>query len=107
MPLVRKRRKTAAVLEMMPKTSWEYVSSPLHTVVLIRGHRADIFRDTKISPPVFHCLVQRIGSAEILFWEQTRTFEEAENDMFEYLESEDGLKRQHALALLGTYERSA
>lgn len=38
---------------------------------------ADIRRDKRLSPEVYHCVVQREGSTEILAWSQYRSLEEA------------------------------
>ena len=38
---------------------------------------ADFRRDERLNPPVYHCVIQREGSTEILSWSQFRTLEEA------------------------------
>ena len=38
---------------------------------------ADFRRDTRIFPEIFHCVVQRDGSGEILSWTQHSSLEEA------------------------------
>jgi hypothetical protein len=38
---------------------------------------ADFRRDKRLNPEVYHCVVQREGSTEILRWTQHRTLEEA------------------------------
>lgn len=42
------------------------------------GHYyADFLRDKRLSPEVYHCVVQREGSTEILCWSQHRSLEAA------------------------------
>jgi hypothetical protein len=38
---------------------------------------ADFRRDQRLCPEVYHCIVQREGSSEVLGWSQYRTLEEA------------------------------
>ena len=38
---------------------------------------ADFRRDKRLNPEVYHCLIQREGSTEILRWSQHRTIEGA------------------------------
>jgi hypothetical protein len=38
---------------------------------------ADFLRDKRLSPEVYHCIVQRQGSTEILCWSQHRSLEDA------------------------------
>jgi len=38
---------------------------------------ADFRRDKRLNPEVYHCLIQRAGSSEILRWSQHRTLEGA------------------------------
>jgi hypothetical protein len=38
---------------------------------------ADFRRDQRLHPEVYHCLVQRQGSTEILSWTQHRSLEQA------------------------------
>lgn len=38
---------------------------------------ADFRRDGRLNPEVYHCVIQREGSAEILRWTQHRSLEEA------------------------------
>lgn len=38
---------------------------------------ADFRRDKRLNPEVYHCVIQREGSAEILRWSQHRTLEGA------------------------------
>jgi hypothetical protein len=45
---------------------------------LQRGpYYADFRRDKRLNPEVYHCLIQREGSTEILRWSQHRTIEGA------------------------------
>ena len=38
---------------------------------------ADFRRDTRLHPEIYHCIVQREGSTQILIWSQFRSLEEA------------------------------
>ena len=45
---------------------------------LRRGnHFADFMRDKRIHPEVYHCIIQREGSKEILSWTQDSTLDAA------------------------------
>jgi hypothetical protein len=45
---------------------------------LHKGHfYADFRRDTRLFPEVYHCIIQREGSTEILSWSQHRNLERA------------------------------
>ena len=44
----------------------------------INGYVADIIVDSKTDPPIYHWIIQRSGSADVLFWGQEHTFDEAE-----------------------------
>lgn len=45
---------------------------------LVRApYYADFRRDKRLYPEVYHCLVQREGSTEVLSWTQHRSLEEA------------------------------
>jgi hypothetical protein len=38
---------------------------------------ADFRRDKRLSPEIYHCIIQKDGSTEILSWSQFRTLERA------------------------------
>jgi hypothetical protein len=40
---------------------------------------ADFRRDNRLFPEVYHCIIQREGSTEILHWSQFRTLERAQS----------------------------
>ena len=45
---------------------------------LRRGeYYADIRRDERLTPEVYHCVIQRDGSSDILAWSQFRSLDEA------------------------------
>lgn len=44
------------------------------------AYYADFRRDKRLIPEVYHCVIQREGSAEILRWTQHRSLEEALED---------------------------
>lgn len=41
------------------------------------AYYADFRRDRRLDPEVYHCVIQREGSTEILRWTQHRSLEEA------------------------------
>jgi hypothetical protein len=41
------------------------------------AHYADFRRDRRLNPEVYHCVIQREGSTEILRWSQHRSLEGA------------------------------
>ncbi len=72
----------------MPKFSGEgeaaSVASNGHSEHIIRYpriqrgiHFADFMRDTRIHPEVYHCIIQREGSNEILSWTQDSSLDAA------------------------------
>lgn len=53
-------------------------STILHYKRLRRGpYFADFRRDRRTSPEVYHCIIQRDGSDDVLWWSQHRTLEAA------------------------------
>lgn len=68
-----------------PEKFYEYVSGPAVCRLKVNGNFAEIVRDDSISPPIYHCVVQPVGSATILFWAQSPTAEEAEEMAFAFL----------------------
>jgi hypothetical protein len=61
---------------------------PPNTRLNVGPFIADIFVDSRSNATVYHWIVQRIGSAEIIAWSQENSFEDAERRMSECL---DGL----------------
>ena len=50
----------------------------VHYERLRHGHFfADFRRDARLYPEVYHCIIQREGSSQILIWSQFRTLEHA------------------------------
>jgi hypothetical protein len=41
------------------------------------GYFADFRRDRRLTPEVYHCVIQRDGSTEILLWSQFHSLDEA------------------------------
>lgn len=68
-----------------PRQFYEYTSSPALCRLKINGNVAEIVRDDSVTPPIFHCVVQPVGSAEVLFWAQSHSMEEAEDLAFAFL----------------------
>jgi hypothetical protein len=44
----------------------------------VDNYYADFRRDKRLYPEVYHCIIQREGSTEILSWSQHRTLEAAQ-----------------------------
>ncbi len=57
---------------------------------------ADFRRDKRLYPEVYHCLVQREDSAEILSWTQHRSLEEAQSAAQQEF---DRLSQAHPVAM--------
>jgi hypothetical protein len=49
-----------------------------HTHLLKYGFIVDILPDPKTEPPIYHCIIQKQGSREIMYWSQERSFRDAE-----------------------------
>lgn len=67
-----------------------YTSSPLIVRLKVGGHVAEIRRDTTAAPTIYHCVVQTVGSPEILFWAQFYSLEEAEGMALQFIRELDG-----------------
>ena len=57
-----------------PKQSLE---TPSNTRLTLGDYIADILLDTRHHAHIYHWIVQRVGSAEILQWGQEHSFEQA------------------------------
>ena len=53
-------------------------SKPPNTRLTIGNYIADILVDPRSYATVYHWIIQRIGSAEIIAWSQESSFEDAE-----------------------------
>jgi hypothetical protein len=60
-------------------------NNPPNTRLEVGGYIADILVDRRNPSTVFHWIVQRMGSAEILQWGQETTFDEAKAAALGYL----------------------
>lgn len=49
-----------------------------NTRLMVGDYIADILADRRGPNPIFHWIVQQIGSADVLYWGQERSFPEAE-----------------------------
>jgi hypothetical protein len=67
-----------------PKKSLEV---PSNTRLTLGDYIADILLDTRHHARIYHWIVQRVGSAEILQWGQEYSFEEAQREAQSFLES--------------------
>lgn len=54
-------------------------TSYTNTRLVLSDYLADILVDRRFVPPIYHWVVQRIGSADVVKWGQEATFEEAES----------------------------
>jgi len=67
-----------------PKRS---VEVPSNTRLTLGDYSADILLDTRYHEKVYHWIVQKVGSAEILQWGQEYSFEEAQREAQSFLET--------------------
>ena len=51
---------------------------PENTRLILGGYIADILLDARHNAKIFHWIVQRVGSAAIVYWGQEYTFENAQ-----------------------------
>jgi hypothetical protein len=64
------------------------VSEPFsNTRLAIGDHIADVLLDTRKHAEVYHWIVQKAGSPEVVYWGQESTFEEAKAAAQSYLQS--------------------
>ena len=50
---------------------------PSNTRLTLGDYIADVLLDTRLNAKIFHWIVQRVGSPEIVHWGQEHTFNEA------------------------------
>jgi hypothetical protein len=62
------------------------VKDPENTRLTLGDHFADIVVDTREQIPIYHWIVQKVGSAAIVQWSQEPTFEEAKSAALSYLQ---------------------
>jgi hypothetical protein len=60
---------------------------------------ADIRRDKRLKPEVYHCVVQREGSTEILAWSQFRSLNDAQRFADKYIRDLSGPSGNQRLCL--------
>ena len=70
--------------------------SPPNTRLTAGNFIADVLVDSREPSVLFHWIVQRIGSAEILHWGQETTFAEAESAATAYLRALNEKDRKEA-----------
>lgn len=49
-----------------------------NTRLVLSDYVADILVDRRFVPPIYHWIIQRLGSADVIRWGQESSFEEAE-----------------------------
>lgn len=69
---------------------------PPNTRLTVGNHIADILMDGRQPAILCHWIVQRIGSAEVLYWGQETTFAQAEEAAIAYLRNLDAKDRKEA-----------
>lgn len=50
---------------------------PGNTRLELRDYIADVLLDTRFETHIYHWIVQRVGSPEVIAWGQERTFDDA------------------------------
>lgn len=58
----------------------EGLESPSNTRLTLGDYIADIVFDTRHQGQIYHWIIQRVGSAEVLQWGQEHSFEQAERE---------------------------
>jgi hypothetical protein len=61
------------------------VKEPERTRLEYGDHFADILVDTRGDTAIYHWIVQRTGSAEVIHWSQDSSFERAKSAALDYL----------------------
>ncbi len=62
------------------------------------GYRAEFSRDTRIHPPVYHVVICRDGTPEILRWSQFQSLNEAREHARKCIDDLSGHRREVAEA---------
>lgn len=62
------------------------------------GYIADFSRDIRMFPPIYHVVITKAGSAEILLWVQCESLEEARSEATKRLSDLSNPKRETAEA---------
>jgi hypothetical protein len=62
------------------------VKEPENTRLTLGDYFADIVVDARQHIPIYHWIVQKVGSAAIVRWSQEQTFEEAKSAALSYLQ---------------------
>jgi len=65
----------------------EGLQRPSNTRLTLGDYIADIVLDTRHHEQIYHWIVQRVGSAEIVQWGQEHSFEQAKHEAQICLES--------------------
>jgi hypothetical protein len=69
---------------------------PGNTRLTLGEHIADILLDARHNAKIFHWIVQRVGSATIVYWGQEYTFEDARSAAQSCLEKLAGDQQKKA-----------
>jgi hypothetical protein len=75
--------------KLHPGAATKQVKDP-ENIRLTLGDFADIIVDTSEHIPIYHWIVQKVGSAAIVRWSQEQTFEEAKSVALSYLQIVSG-----------------
>ena len=66
--------------------------------MLRNGYRADFSRDTRLHPPIYHVIIFRDGTPEILYWSQFQSLEAAREYARKCIDNFSGERREVAEA---------
>lgn len=69
---------------------------PGNTRLILGEYIADILLDARHNAKIFHWIVQRVGSAAIVYWGQEYTFDEAKTAAQSCLENLAAAQQKHA-----------
>ena len=61
------------------------VKEPENTRLTLGDHFADIVVDLRGDTPIYHWIVQRTGSNDVIHWSQETSFEQAKTAALDYL----------------------
>ena len=78
-------RRPIQTLTSREKSGEGQQSTHTTTRIVCGAFLADIIVDSRTDPPIWHCVVQREGSPEVLYWAQEATFEQARSAAEDHL----------------------
>lgn len=72
------RRVSSKGIHLVPGLARANESAHNNTRLVLSDYIADILVDRRFIPPIYHWVVQRIGSADVVKWGQEASFGDAE-----------------------------